>query len=220
MDKVGEVFQGEHGEYTLTQRDYLEARIQRYGLFLTLACSLIAIFLVSISEDLSDYANILAGLYWLVCLSLAAVLKVIHLYSIIIKFVLRLLLLIGVIISLVVMLTTDNRFILALSEGAGYVGVCFILAVLTGLYIKEATCFEQWDAKALCIMLPLLAAIDVFTSAGETIKIVLLWFWGGLFFSLMVKKNFQPLEYDIGDKSIIEDLEKWWASLKNNTHRD
>ncbi len=214
MDKIGEVFEGEYGEYRLTKLDYLEARIYRYGLFLTLACSLIGIFLVSTSENLSDYASVLAGLYWLVCVSLAAVLKVMHLYSIIVKFIFRLLLFIGVIISLWVMLTCDKLFVLALSEGAGYVGLCFILAVLTGLYLKEATCFEQLDAKALSVMLPLLAATDVFTSASETVKIGLLWLWGGLFLSVMVRKAFQPLEYDIGDKSIIEDLEEWWASLK------
>lgn len=219
MDKIGEVFGGEYGEYTLTKLDYLEARIQRYGLFVILACCLIAIVLLSISNKLTDYAGILAGLYWLVCLSLAAILKVIHLYSIIIKFILRLLLLIGVVISLSMMLTTDRLFVSALSEGAGYVGLCFIAAVLTGLYIKEATCFEQWDAKALCVMLPLLAAIDVFTAFSASMKIALLWLWGGLFLSWMIKKARQPLEYDIGDKSIIEDLESWWASLRNNTHQ-
>ncbi len=92
-------------------------------------------------------------------------------------------------------------------------GVGFTFVALTGIYFKEAFCFNRLETKVLTITVPLLLLghlVGILPTQGEQI---LLGIWAILFLVFAVRKVVQAIPPDIGDKSVFAYL-KEQSSIK------
>lgn len=86
--------------------------------------------------------------------------------------------------------------------------VGFTFAALTGIYFKEAFCFNRFETKFLTPLVPLLLLghiTGLLPIAGEQ---VLLGLWATLFAVFALRKVMQPIPPDIGDKSVFAYLKE------------
>ena len=87
-------------------------------------------------------------------------------------------------------------------------GIGFTFAALTGLFVKEAFCFNRLETKALAPVVPLLLLGHLLGFMPLQGKVVLLAIWASLFLLFAVRKAFQAIPPDIGDKSVFDYLAK------------
>jgi len=87
-------------------------------------------------------------------------------------------------------------------------GVGFTFAALTGIYFKEAFCFNRIETKFLTPLVPVLLLghlTGVIPAIGEQL---LLGIWAILFVVFALRKVVQPIPPDIGDKSVFAYLKE------------
>ncbi|HEY9747508.1 MAG TPA: DUF2301 domain-containing membrane protein, partial [Allocoleopsis sp.] len=85
-------------------------------------------------------------------------------------------------------------------------GVGFTFAALTGIFFKEAFCFNRPETKILTPLVPILLLghmVGILPPQGEQ---MLLAVWAALFLVFACRKLIQPISPDIGDKSVFEYL--------------
>jgi uncharacterized integral membrane protein len=85
-------------------------------------------------------------------------------------------------------------------------GIGFTFVALTGIYFKEAFCFNRLETKILTPIVPVLLLghmLGVLPTQGEQ---VLLGLWAILFVVFALRKAIQAIPPDIGDKSVFEYL--------------
>jgi uncharacterized integral membrane protein len=85
-------------------------------------------------------------------------------------------------------------------------GVGFIFASLTGIYFKEAFCFNRLETKFLTPLVPTLLLGHLLGILPLNWEKGLLILWATLFVIFALRKLSQPLPNDIGDKSVFEHL--------------
>jgi uncharacterized integral membrane protein len=91
-------------------------------------------------------------------------------------------------------------------------GIGFTFAALTGIYFKEAFCFNRFETKFLTPLVPMLLLghlAGVLPTAWEQ---VLLGIWAVLFMVFALRKVVQPIPADIGDKSVFAYLKEQGAA--------
>lgn len=87
-------------------------------------------------------------------------------------------------------------------------GIGFTFAALTGIYFKEAFCFNRLETKFLTPLVPMLLLghiAGVLPTVGEQ---VLLGLWAFLFLVFALRKVVQSIPQDIGDKSVFAYLKE------------
>jgi uncharacterized integral membrane protein len=201
------VYQGQFGPFTITEADRREVRIYRGGLAIA-ALSFAGATTLSLWPHRPAMAlAIVSGLYTVFWLALGVSLFTIHIYLKPLHRALQGFWLVGGAASLWV----------AHSDGAPFVqtvyqqpltlwGVGFTFAALTGIYFKEAFCFNRLETKVLTPLVPLLLLghmTQLWPVAAEK-ALVILWAVGFAVFAL--RKVVQPIPPDIGDKSVFEYL--------------
>jgi uncharacterized integral membrane protein len=82
-------------------------------------------------------------------------------------------------------------------------GVGFIFAALTGIYFKEAFCFNRLETKLLTPLVPLLLLGHLFSILPLSIERGLLAVWAIFFLVFAIRKAIQVIPPDIGDKSVF-----------------
>ncbi|HEY9648841.1 MAG TPA: DUF2301 domain-containing membrane protein, partial [Chroococcidiopsis sp.] len=85
-------------------------------------------------------------------------------------------------------------------------GIGFTFAALTGIFFKEAFCFNRFETKLLTPLVPMLLLghwIGILPTVTEQIMLAA---WAALFMVFAVRKAIQPIPPDIGDKSVFEHL--------------
>ena len=87
-------------------------------------------------------------------------------------------------------------------------GIGFTFAALTGIFFKEAFCFNRFETKFLVFIVPglLLGHMSGILSANTERGMLAV--WAVLFVVFALRKVIQPIPPDIGDKSVFEYLEK------------
>jgi uncharacterized integral membrane protein len=85
-------------------------------------------------------------------------------------------------------------------------GVGFTFAALTGIFFKEAVCFNRFETKFLTPMVPLLLLGHLSGWLPTSWEQALLGSWAVLFVAFAIRKLIQPIPPDIGDKSVFEHL--------------
>uniref|UniRef100_UPI00286DF6E8 DUF2301 domain-containing membrane protein n=1 Tax=Chamaesiphon sp. VAR_69_metabat_338 TaxID=2964704 RepID=UPI00286DF6E8 len=85
-------------------------------------------------------------------------------------------------------------------------GVGFIFAALTGIFFKEAFCFDRLETKLLVFIVPLLLLGHLTQLLPKAAEPILLAVWAGLFLVFAIRKVIQQIPPDIGDKSVFEYL--------------
>jgi uncharacterized integral membrane protein len=91
-------------------------------------------------------------------------------------------------------------------------GIGFVFAALTGIYFKEAFCFNRFETKLLTPLVPLLLLGHLVNMLPPTAEKVLLGLWTVLFVVFAVRKTMQPIPPDIGDKSVFAYLKQQRAA--------
>ncbi|MGK7932638.1 MAG: DUF2301 domain-containing membrane protein [Microcystaceae cyanobacterium] len=207
MSEYQVVYQGQFGEFTITPEDKREVMIYRGGLIVAALSFLSATILVVAGEITPLIASILTGLYAIFSLGLGVSLMKIHIYLRPLHLLLKAFWGLGTLASvLLVILHPQNPILWIYTHPLSILGVGFIFAALTGIYFKEAFCFNRIETKVLTPIVPCLLLghlTGILTLDAERILLVV---WSVLFMIFAIRKAFQEIPDDIGDKSVFEYL--------------
>ncbi|MEY4518055.1 MAG: hypothetical protein RLZZ499_654, partial [Cyanobacteriota bacterium] len=87
-------------------------------------------------------------------------------------------------------------------------GTGFTFAALTGIYFKEAFCFNRLETKILTAIVPLLLLGHMAGILPIEMEQALLGAWSIGFSIFAVRKMTQEIDPDIGDKSVFAYLKE------------
>jgi uncharacterized integral membrane protein len=200
------IYQGQFGEYTITKSDRQSVIVYRSGLILAAVCVAIAANLAVLPQpDL----NLISLLYVLFSLGLGTSLWTIHIYLKPLHRLLQLFWLVGTITAAAIAITqTQPLALFVYNQPLSLWGIGFTFAALTGIYFKEAFCFNRLETKFLTPLVPFLLLGHLFKFLPIEVEQLLLLSWSILFGIFAIRKILQPLDPDIGDKSVFEYLKQ------------
>jgi uncharacterized integral membrane protein len=207
------IYQGQFGNFTITQSDRQEVMIYRLGLAIA-GLSFSTGTILFLWQDLTPIIEqILTVLFTVFIMGLGVSLQTIHIYLKPLHNTLKIFWLIGTISTIIFAVKSQESLVIFIkNQPLSLLGIGFIFASLTGIFIKEAFCFNRIEAKILSVIIPsslLGYIIGIFPLQLEQI---LLTIWGILFLVFLMGKSIQEIPPDIGDKSVFEYLK----NKKNN----
>jgi uncharacterized integral membrane protein len=201
------IYQGQFGEYTITQSDRIGVIIYRGGLVLAAISLAVASNLLFTKGE--QMVSIMTPLFVLFSIGLGISLVTIHIYLAVLHRVLQLFWLVGSIASIVIAWQADEPLALYVyNHPLTLLGIGFTFAALTGIYFKEAFCFNRLETKFLTPIVPFLFLGHLLGWLPLEIEQVLLAIWTILFTIFAVRKVIQPIDPDIGDKSVFAYLKQ------------
>jgi len=208
-----EVYQGQFGDFTITQSDRKGVIIYRSGLLVAALSFALGSVLVLLSGDAPTVLQTLTPLYAVFCIALGVSLVTIHIYMAALHRLLQLFWGIGVIAATVLALSTHEPLTLFVyNHPTAIFGVGFTFAALTGIYFKEAFCFNRFETKFLTPLVPMLLLGHLAGVLPTNWEQVLLGLWAVLFVVFALRKVVQPIPPDIGDKSVFTYLKEQRAA--------
>ncbi|MEB3189395.1 MAG: DUF2301 domain-containing membrane protein [Snowella sp.] len=209
MDTFSPIYQGQFGEFTITDSDRREVILYRTGLAIA-ALSFVAGVTLFLTNALSSFLlPILNLLFLLFSLGLGLSLWKIHIYLKPLHQALQLFLAIGSVSALFFVIYLQQPLAqLVYSYPLSLLGIGFSFAALTGIFFKEAFCFNRLETKFLTPLVPLLLLGHLFSILPVSLEKILLALWAGLFLIFVARKVIQPIPPDIGDKSVFTYLEQ------------
>ncbi|YAF96548.1 MAG: DUF2301 domain-containing membrane protein [Nodularia sp. CChRGM 3473] len=198
-----EVYQGQFGEFTITQSDRTGVIIYRAGLMVAALSFAIGSALVLFNNNPTTIAA-LTPLYACFSLALGISLLTIHIYMALLHRLLQVFWAIGSIAALVLALSSSEPLAIAVyNQPLTLFGVGFIFVALTGIYFKEAFCFNRLETKVLTLTVPLLLLGHLVGILPTQWEQTLLGIWAILFLIFALRKTVQAIPQDIGDKSVF-----------------
>lgn len=209
MDTFSPIYQGQFGEFTITDSDRREVILYRTGLAIT-ALSFVSGVTLLLTNTLSSFLlPILNLLFLLFSLGLGLSLWKIHIYLKPLHQALQLFLAIGSLSALFLVIYLQQPLAqLVYLYPLSLLGIGFSFAALTGIFFKEAFCFNRLETKFLTPLVPLLLLGHLFSILPISLEKILLALWAGLFLIFVARKVIQPIPPDIGDKSVFTYLEQ------------
>jgi len=211
------VYQGQFGDFTITDDDRREVIIYRTALIVAAISFAMGTGLLLWRGTQPIVLAVLTPLYACFCLSLGVSLLTIHIYLAVLHRALQLFWVVGAIAAVVIALSSPDPLALTVYQHPlTLLGVGFTFAVLTGIAFKESFCFDRLETKLLTPLIPglLLGHLAGILPIGvERIAIGAL---AGLFLILALNKVRQPIPPDIGDKSVFAYLKSKSPSLSNS----
>jgi uncharacterized integral membrane protein len=203
-----EVYQGQFGEFTINQSDRTGVIIYRAGLMVAALSFAIGSALVLLNGN-STVVNALTPLYICFSLALGVSLFTIHIYMAVLHRLLQIFWAIGSIASVAVALSSSEPLALTVyHQPITLLGIGFTFVALTGIYFKEAFCFNRLETKVLTLTVPLLLLGHLIGILPTQLEQVLLGVWAILFLVFAIRKAIQAIPPDIGDKSVFAYLKK------------
>jgi len=203
------VYRGQFGEFTITQSDRIGVIVYRASLIIAALSFAAATWLIITQTDNPITLNAVTLLYATFCLALGISLFTIHIYMASLHRTLQIFWGIGVFTSILLAIQSQQPLALYIYQHPlTILGVGFLFAALTGIYFKEAFCFNRLETKVLTPIVPLLLVGHLLNLIPTEIEQVLLVIWAVLFVVFASRKILQEIPQDIGDKSVFEYLEK------------
>lgn len=202
-----QVYQGQFGEYTITKGDRTGVIIYRAGLVIaTVSFAIATNLLFSRGEAILPW---LTPLFALFSLGLGISLLTIHIYLAVLHRFLQVFWLIGTVTAVAIASQIDEPLALYVyNHPLSLLGIGFIFAALTGIYFKEAFCFNRLETKFLTPLVPFLLLGHLIGFLPLAVEQVLLATWTILFTIFAFRKVIQPIVPDIGDKSVFAYLKQ------------
>ncbi|MEW5858030.1 MAG: DUF2301 domain-containing membrane protein [Cyanobacteriota bacterium] len=195
------VYQGQFGEFTITESDRTGVIVYRSGLMVAALSFALGSFLV-LKTDMG--LSLLTPLYACFCLALGVSLFTIHIYLEPLHRLLQVFWAIGVLSATVLALQSSEPLALFVyNHPATLFGVGFTFAALTGIYFKEAFCFNRLETKVLTPLVPMLLLGHLTGVLPVSVERGLLAVWAILFVIFALRKVVQEIPPDIGDKSVF-----------------
>jgi uncharacterized integral membrane protein len=197
------VYQGQFGDFTITASDRTEVIIYRTGLMVAALSFAIGSALVLLNNN-SEILQALTPLFACFCLALGVSLFTIHIYLAVLHRVLQVFWAIGSIAAVALAFSRSEPLALTVyNHPAALFGVGFIFVALTGIYFKEAFCFNRLETKLLTPLVPVLLLGHLLGILPLQWEWLMLASWAGLFVIFAIRKAVQPIPPDIGDKSVF-----------------
>ncbi|MEM6450881.1 MAG: DUF2301 domain-containing membrane protein [Cyanobacteria bacterium P01_D01_bin.105] len=211
MSEQQEVYEGQFGSFVIDEGDRQEVILYRAGLAVAALSFAIAAGSVLALGDSAPQpaAQVTTVCYAVMWLALGLSFQKIHIYLRPLHQTLKVFWAIGGIASFVFALQYSTPLaITAYEQPLTILGIGFTFAALTGIFFKEAVCFNRIETKFLFILVPglLLGHMFGWLSLGTEKSMLLA--WALLFVVFAVRKVVQPIPPDIGDKSVFEYLKK------------
>ncbi|PZV10105.1 MAG: hypothetical protein DCF32_00420 [Leptolyngbya sp.] len=203
------IYTGQFGEYTITQGDRRGVVLYRMGLMVAaLAFGLGTILALDFNQN-STLVQAISLLYTVFWLGLGLSLATIHIYLVPLHRALQGAWLGGGLASLVLSHGIDGPLAQTVVETPAVLwGLGFTFVALTGIFFKEAFCFDRVETKLLTPLVPLLLLGHLFGVLPLMAKQTLLAAWAILFLIFALRKAVQPIVPDIGDKSVFAYLKE------------
>jgi len=197
------VYQGQFGDFTITAGDRTGVIIYRTGLMVAALSFAIGSALVLLNNN-SEILQALTPLFACFCLALGVSLFTIHIYLAVLHRVLQVFWAIGSIAAVTLAFSRSEPLALTIyNHPATLFGVGFIFVALTGIYFKEAFCFNRLETKLLTPLVPVLLLGHLLGILPLQWEWVMLASWAVLFVIFAIRKAVQPIPPDIGDKSVF-----------------
>jgi uncharacterized integral membrane protein len=201
------VYQGQFGEFTITDTDRREVILYRTGLAIAGLSFAIGVGLVLGLGHNQLVLQLLTSLFMLFSAGLGLSLWTIHIYFKVLHRVLQLFWLIGSISTVIfTVYSAEPLAVFVYQQPFSILGLGFTFAALTGIFFKEGFCFGRLETKLLTPLLPVLLLGHMFSLLSVPIEQTLLAVWAGLFLVFAFRKAIQAIPPDIGDKSVFEHL--------------
>ncbi len=202
------VYQGQFGEFTITQSDRKGVIVYRAGLMVAALSFAIGSTLVLTNSN-PNILPVLTELFACFCLGLGVSLFTIHIYLAVLHRALQIFWAIGTACAAMIALSSSEPLAIAVyNHPTALFGVGFIFAALTGIYFKEAFCFNRLETKILTPLVPILLLGHLIGDLPVQGEQVLLGIWAILFVVFAIRKAVQPIPPDIGDKSVFAYLKE------------
>jgi uncharacterized integral membrane protein len=210
MTNVMTKYQGQFGEFTIDDHDRHGVIVYRGGLMMAAVCfSMGAI--ATITQDLGFVLILLPWLYVGFSVSLGVALWHIHIYMKVLHQALQIFWAIGcgsaIICAAIAIQHQEPSALFIYQHPITILGIGFTFAALTGIFFKEAFCFNRLETKFLVAIAPTLLLghlVGILSTQAETALLLL---WALLFMIFAIRKVFQDIPSDIGDKSVFAYLE-------------
>lgn len=203
-----EVYEGQFGTFTIEQSDRTEVVLYRAGLAIAASSFLLATLCTFLYPATAPVAA--TACYGLLWAGLGLSLFKIHIYLRPLHKTLQVFWAIGGAASLLIALCYGSTplALVAYLHPLTIFGIGFTFAALTGIFFKEAFCFNRLETKFLVVLVPglLLGHMAGLLSAATEHSMLLA--WSALFVVFAIRKLIQPIPPDIGDKSVFAYLEK------------
>ncbi|MBD2307051.1 DUF2301 domain-containing membrane protein [Chroococcidiopsis sp. FACHB-1243] len=213
---VSETYQGQFGEFTIDKSDRLGVIIYRTGLAIAALSFAIGSTLV-LSNPQPSVFPALTPLFFCFCGALGVSLLAIHIYLAVLHRVLQLFWAIGTIAAVAIALSNSTPLVVTVYEHpVTLLGVGFIFAALTGIYFKEAFCFNRFETKFLTPLVPILLLGHLSGILPLHWEQIMLGTWAVLFVIFAIRKAVQPIPPDIGDKSVFAYLKAQKTATVDN----
>jgi uncharacterized integral membrane protein len=159
-----EIYQGQFGEFTITQSDRTGVLIYRAGLGVAALCFAIGATLVLQQGDNPIAIQAVTPVFACFWIALGVSLATIHIYMIALHRALQVFWAIGGAAALFVAVQSSEPLALAVYEHPATLwGNWLYFAALNGIYFKEAFCFNRLETKFLTPGVPLLI-LDIFSA--------------------------------------------------------
>jgi uncharacterized integral membrane protein len=209
LQETGEIYKGQFGEFAVTSQDRLGVVIYRAAL--TAAASALALGTILVLQENRAFELdfILSALFVVFCAGLGVSLWTIHIYLKPLHLFLQACWTIGCVSAVITILGPQTLPAAVYTPfSLNLAGIGFVFVALTGLFVKEAFCFNRLQAKLLAFLVPALLLghwLGVLSLGSEKI---LLASWAVLFFWFALDKDFQLIPPDVGDKTVFEYLKQ------------
>jgi uncharacterized integral membrane protein len=205
------VYQGQFGTFTITDRDRQSVVVYRSALMvaaLSFGIGTVAVLSQWGNDRVNlDVLNLVTLLYISFSVALGIALATIHIYMAVLHRTLQVFWAIGCVSAIA--LTIQNHEPIAsivYQQPLTILGVGFTFAALTGIFFKEAFCFNRFETKILTFLVPVLLLGHLVGILPQTAAAFLLATWAGLFLMFAIRKTIQAIPSDIGDKSVFDYL--------------
>lgn len=204
-----EVYQGQFGEFTITRSDRTGVIVYRIGLLVAALCFAIGSGLILFLGNNPTLLTVLTPLYGVFWAALGVSLVTIHIYLAPLHRLLQIFWGIGGIAATVLAFSSHEPLALFVyNHPTAILGVGFTFAALTGIYFKEAFCFNRFETKFLTPLVPMLLLGHLAGVLPLAWEEVLLGIWAVLFVVFALRKVVQAIPPDIGDKSVFAYLKQ------------
>ncbi|MGB3636371.1 MAG: DUF2301 domain-containing membrane protein [Rivularia sp. (in: cyanobacteria)] len=202
---IPEIYQGQFGEFTITKDDRFGVIIYRAGLAIAALFFAIGTALVLFKDN--PNLQLITFLYAGFSLALGVSLLSIHIYMVELHRVLQVFWAIGSISAIVFAFSNSGTLAQTVyNYPLTILGIGFTFAALTGIYFKEAFCFNRLETKILTPIVPLLLLGHMTNILPLEVEKALLAVWAVFFLVFAIRKAIQAIPPDIGDKSVFEYL--------------
>jgi uncharacterized integral membrane protein len=206
---VPETYQGHFGPFTITDIDRREVVIYRAGLTVaavSFGLGVVGLLTIGPSPLMLQGLTALYGLFWL---GLGISLWKIHIYMRPLHLALQVFWAIGGLASVAAVIAVPQPLALTVYQQPLWIlGIGFTFAALTGIFFKEAFCFNRLETKFLTPIVPVLLLGHMLGLLPIAVEQGLLVIWAIMFSVFAGRKVIQAIPPDIGDKSVFDHLQQ------------